>query len=151
MPATPEDRTTIDACAALLEQGRTLHTLSRLLTLFAVALLFAGALELIAKAPSIIIALVVIGLGVAEAWFALRVGFDAALLRDVANRTQFAALDTAMIRLDLIAPEKAGRPLDERLQGAMRLMRMQGLCLGGQILVLIVGALVVAILQGRAA
>ena len=151
MPATPDDRTTIDACAALLEQGRTLDALSRLLTLFAVALLFAGALELVAKAPAILIGLVVIILGVAEAWFALRVGFDAALLRDVANRTQFAALDTAMVRLDLIAPEKAGRPLEERLQGAMRLMRLQGLCLGGQILLLIVGALIIAILQGRAA
>jgi hypothetical protein len=101
--------------------------------------------------PSLPVALVVIGLGVAQAWLAVRVGFDAALLRDVANRTQFAALDAALVALDLIPPEKAGRPLDERLRGAMRLMRLQGLCLGAQILVLILGALIVAILQGRAA
>jgi hypothetical protein len=150
MPETPDDRTAIDVCAALLEQGRALEGLSRLLTLAALVLLFAGAFGFVAKPVAIPVGLIVIALGLVQTRFAIRVGFDAALLRDVAHRIQFAVLDQALVRLDLMPPDKAGRPLDARLAGAMRLLRLQGLALGAQLGVLVLGALVAAILQGRA-
>lgn len=149
MSPDTEDRSTIGACAALLEQGRILDGLSRLLTAVAVGLLFAGAFGLVPKALAVPVALIAVAFGLAETRLAIRVGFDAALLRDTAHRPQLAALDAALVRLGLIASEKAGRPLEERLAGAMRLMRRQGLCLAGQIGVLVLGALVAAALQGR--
>ena len=77
------------------------------------------------------IAAMAIVFGLAECWFAVRAGFDAALftqLRDMALSAAepLAELDDTLSDLKLISDDKRGRPLKERLSGAFRLLRIQG-------------------------
>jgi hypothetical protein len=67
--------------------------------------------------------------GAAQAVLALRVGFDAALFRRLADAPDLAAFDAAMTGLGLLPAAKAGRPLAARAAGARRLLVAQGLCL----------------------
>ncbi len=74
-------------CAgALLDQGRTVDRLSRLLTAAALTTIMIG--PMIATQPPWILlgsAVLVTLAGFAETYFAIRVGFDAALFNHVAN------------------------------------------------------------------
>lgn len=144
-----DSRHDLAVAAALLEQGHVIDGLSRLLT--ALALLTLALLIGFSARPSLL-AWTVLGVaivaGAAQVYFAVRVGFDAALFRWLAaqNHTaNFDALDDAMQGQGLLPPAKAGRPLPERIAGARRLFGRQAALLIVQIAVLLAGALLAAV------
>jgi hypothetical protein len=113
--------------AALLEQGRGVDRLSRAIT---AATLIGLVLFPLAARPSWVLtaSIMLVALaGLAEAYFAIRVGFDAALFRQVASAptVDFAAMDAALSRLGLLRVEKLGRPAQPRIAGARRLLALQ--------------------------
>jgi hypothetical protein len=121
-------RASLAAAAALLAQGRGLDRLSRLLTVTALAALVAVA---VLGAPKLmVVALLALSVlaGVNELYFAVRVGFDAALFRrlaDAAETSELTSLDQALIAIGLLPADKAGRPLEQRIAGACRLFYKQ--------------------------
>lgn len=130
--------------AALLDQGRTLDRLSRPLTAAAlIAVLIAPAMT--QQRPGILLAsaIVVAIAGLVETYFAIRVGFDAALFRRLATASEaadFSIVDGALTRLGLLRAARVDRPADARIGGAMRLFRLQALALAAQALCAIAGA-----------
>jgi hypothetical protein len=138
------DSVVLAATAALLERGRDLDRLSRLFT--AVALAGAIAIPVLAANQPVLLTLLVLALaaGMAQAFLAVRVGFDAALFRALAEESRghdpvFAALDDAFRRMNMLRPEKAGRPLEPRIAGALRLFHLQGIALVAQFGLMISG------------
>jgi hypothetical protein len=122
--------------AALLEQGATLDRLSRPLT--AASLIGLVLLPLLGPVTALSLALVgLIALaGLAELYLALRVGFDAALFRELAESgeaAELAPLDAGLSRLGLRPAAKAGRPAADRVAGAQRLLRRQAVALAAQL------------------
>ena len=120
----------ISSCENLLTQHRSIHLLSCCLTAAAtLALLFVLIMNNIAVfwlGTSILM----IVLGVFETVLAVRIGFDAALLRQLGNRQSFSSkdlneLDQALMQLKLLPARKAGRPLEERLNGCLTLFKQQ--------------------------
>lgn len=140
----------LTCAAALLDQGRVIDRLARLLTAAALAgsVIYAAAIG----PPSMLLAGLAIATvlsGLAELYLAMRVGFDAALFRAVANASgepNFVALDDALARLDLLPPAKRGRPADARIAGARRLFRWQITAFVFQLLCLAIGAGVAVVL-----
>ena len=124
--------------AALLDQGRTVDRLSRPLT--AAALIAVLICPAIAKQPPWIVigsAMLVTLAGLAETYFAIRVGFDAALFRRLASASDapdFAGIDVALARLGLLRATPLDRPAGARVAGAERLLRFQTLALVAQVL-----------------
>jgi hypothetical protein len=141
---TEPSRDLLFCAAAILDQGRTIDRLSRPLT--------AAALIGILVYPTIIgpasrvpigFALLVALAGLAEAYFAIRVGFDAALFHQLAGAPEapdFARTDAALTRLGLLPAAKPGRPAEARIAGAKRLFRFQSSALVAQVLSVLVGA-----------
>ena len=132
------------AAAALLDQGQCADRLSRPITAASaiVLLLLPAFLGPPPVLLTTILALVVL-LGLAELYFAIRVGFDAALfhrLAAVPEGFDRARLDRALSRLGLMPEAKAGRPIIERIAGARRLLAWQGMTLVAQILLVLFGA-----------
>jgi hypothetical protein len=146
------DRDLATIAAALLDQGRRAHALSRLVTvaaLFVLMLLAAmpGSPSLLM--PALLGPVALLGLG--EAYLAVRVGFDAALFRRLAAPAEaldLARLDEALLRLGLIPPAETGRPIAERIAGARRLLQWQGLMLALQAVLIFTGA-GFAVLRGQ--
>ncbi len=129
----------LQVVAELLRLGRPLNALSR-----GLLLLQAGALLLIAVgvivASMTLLALLLAGLiaGLVQLYFALRVDFDAGLLRACAAHTQdsaltvelpTAALDRALLAQGLLPAAKAGRAWALRIAGARTLFKQQCLAL----------------------
>jgi len=138
------DGAMLEVATALLRQGRTIDRLSRLLTVAALVMLI-GAIAFRVASPALVTALALaVVAGVAELYLAFRVGFDADLfdrLRDPA-KLDLAALDAALAQLGLAPASKGGRPLDQRIAGAQRLLYKQGMAMGIQSAVLLCGAVV---------
>jgi hypothetical protein len=117
------------ALAAVLEQGRIVDAASHGLTVAAALSLML--LPAFAHRPPTLpmtMRSVVMPAGLAEICVAIRAGFDAALLRQLAADSggpDLAALDGALVQLDLLPPAKVGRPLAPRIDGAQRLLRRQ--------------------------
>jgi hypothetical protein len=130
--------------AALLDQGRTVDRLSRPLT--AAALIAVLICPAIAKQPPWILfgsAVLVTLAGLAQTYFAIRVGFDAALFRQLASASDapdFAGIDVALTRLGLLRATQLHRPAGVRVAGAKRLLRFQTLALVAQMLCIEAGA-----------
>jgi hypothetical protein len=126
--------------AALLDQGRIVDRLSRLLTAAALIGMLVGS-TLMAQPPwmLIVFAALVALFGFTECYFAIRVAFDAALLHRIASASEpdFTGIDAALARLGLLPPEKRGRPVEARVAGARRLFRSQLVALAAQVLVVI--------------
>jgi hypothetical protein len=143
----PNDRPLLTVTAALLTQGRTLDGLSRLLTAGALFGLLAHAVVNDADPVLVTVALLVAALaGFAQTYYAVRVGFDAALFRQLGDTAiELSALDSALQRLGLLPVDKAGRPLDARIAGARALFRSQVAMLGVQIAAVLGAALVVVL------
>jgi hypothetical protein len=147
---TAPARELLAGAAALLDQGRGLDRLSRLLTATALAALVAvGLLGVQQPLPAAMLGLSVLA-GVAQLYFALRVGFDAALFRDladaaVAGTLELAKLDAALTTMGLLPPDKAGRPLEQRVAGACRLFYRQAGSLLLQLVLFLLGAIVAAL------
>jgi hypothetical protein len=84
-------------------------------------------------------------LGVVEAFFAIRVGFDAGLFRWLAaepGAPDVDGIDTALIILGLITDRRAERSAAERIAGASRLLYRQASMLGLQLALIVAAALV---------
>jgi len=145
MIAAPSPRSLLDAAVALLDQGAGIDRLSRLLTVTALAGLVAISVSGTWQ-PMVALMLAVSALaGLVEAYLAMRVGFDAALFRKLAETTvvdpeKLAELDAALTSLRLLPAGKAGRPLEPRIAGARRLFFQQAGALALQCLLLILGA-----------
>jgi hypothetical protein len=132
----------LEAASALLQQGRTIDRLSRLLTVAALVLLIgASAFDVASPALAVALALAVLA-GVAETYYAIRVGLDAVLfdrLREQAT-IDLAALDVALVRLGLLSASRSGRPLEQRIAGAQRLFYEQAAAFAIQVAILLCGA-----------
>ena len=142
---TPADRDLAATGALLLAEARRIDRLSRPVTILAAAVLLLVPLLPAAPSRGVVAALVlVILLGLGQAFTALRVAFDARLFAALGEGrapATLAALDAALTGLGLLDGAKAGRPLPLRLAGAMRLVRRQAALLLGQILACLAAAL----------
>ena len=135
---TEASRDVLFVTAALLDQGRTVDRLSCGLTAAAIAVLaILPALTPHFQWLSIGFAAAAVAAGLAQTWFAIRVGFDAALFQRLASSGDFAAIDAALTGLGLMPASKSGRPAAWRVAGARRLFRLQVLALAVQILCLL--------------
>ena len=132
------------AAAALLDQGRRADHLSRPIT--AASALVLLLLPAVLGPPPVLlttILVLVVLLGLVQLYFAIRVGFDAALFHRLAAAPEGfdrARLDRALLRLGLMPEAKAGRPIVECIAGARRLLAWQGMTLAAQVLLVLVGA-----------
>jgi hypothetical protein len=134
---TEHPRDLLVCTAALLDQGRTVDRLSRPLTAAAlVVILICSPVVGLASWVPIRFAMLVALAGIAETYFAIRVGFDATLFRQVASAPEapdFAATDAALARLGVRQLSKLGRTADARVEGAKRLFGFQILSLVVQV------------------
>ena len=88
------------------------------------------------------LAVIVVLAGAVEAYFSIRVGFDAALFHQLTNAPEgydFAAIDSALTRLRLLPAAKSGRCAAARVVGAKRLFGFQILALVTQVLSVLIG------------
>lgn len=137
-------RELLSCAAALLDQGRTIDRLSRLLTSAALVGMLIGP-AITTQPPWILLgfSMPVALAGLAETYFAIRVGFDAALFHQQAGAPEardFATIDAALTQLGLLPATKLGRPIEARVAGARRLFRCQLVALVAQVLSVLVGA-----------
>lgn len=146
----------LQVVAELLRLGCPLNALSRgllLLQTAALCLIAGAAIE----GSLVLIALLLAGLiaGLAQLYFALRVAFDAGLLRDCAERARDPAitvealadaLDRALLAQGLLPAAKAGRAWAPRIAGARSLFKRQCLALLVQGLS-VLATLILALLQ----
>ena len=131
------DHAILETASALLRQGRIIDRLSRLLTVAALGLLVGGgALAILSPALATALTLAVLA-GIVQTYFAIRVGFDAALFDRLRQTMDLAALDAALVQLGLLPATKTGRRLDQRITGAQRLFLRQGVALAIQVVILI--------------
>lgn len=137
-------RALLVSAAALFDQGRTVDRLSRPLT--AAALIGMVVYPAITgRQPLVVVgfaALVALS-GLVETYFAIRVGFDAALFHQLASGPEapdFAGTDAALARLGLRPAATVNRPAEARVAGARRLFGFQILALVVQVLSVLIGA-----------
>lgn len=129
----------LESANALLRQGGIIDRLSRLLTVTSLGLLVGGSILVILSPTLAAMLLLAVLAGIAQTYFAIRVGFDAALfdrLRQSAT-VDLAALDAALVQLGLLPTDKTGRPIALRITGAQRLFYRQGMALLIQIAILL--------------
>jgi hypothetical protein len=137
------ERDVLASTAALLDQGERIDRISRALTVTALATLAAfGVFDVNKPAAAVLLASSVLT-GLAASYLAIRVGFDAAVFRRMAEAPEapdFSKLDGALTMLGLLAAGRTGRPLGQRTNGACRLFR----CLAGlavaQVILFLLGA-----------
>jgi hypothetical protein len=146
------ERAEAAVAADLLAHGAIVHRLSAMLTVAGVVAVPAMALVRPDGIAMALAALAVLA-GIAELWFALRVGFDARafarLARDAAaGGLGIDAFDAAMGALGLMPAGKAGRPLAARVRGAMRLLGRQVALLLAQTALLVASGWVLAATRG---
>ncbi len=147
----PVDETAMAITAAsLLEQGRQLHACTLLVIVSIFALALVGLATDRIDATVAVLCLCALAAALAELWFAIRVGFDAALFRAVASgKIDLLRLDAAFQQLGLVSAEKSGRPIALRIKGGLALLRLQGMCLLAAVLLLLAAmAVVVARIGG---
>ena len=101
--------------AALLRRGAMVHAISAALTLGGIAAVVFG---FHGTWPVVVVGLI-------EFWLAARVAIDADLFAAL-GEGDLARFDEAMRRLGLMPESKAGRPMDDRIRGALRLLKLQG-------------------------
>lgn len=143
---TSETRHLLASTAALLGQGTLIDGTARLLTVGALFGLLAHAVADDADPMLVTFALIVaVAAGVAQTWFALRVGLDAALFRQIAaTPEELPQIDAALVGTGLMPPAKAGRPIAARVRGAKRLLALQAAALLAQLAAVVVAALYIA-------
>lgn len=129
----------VGVIAALLRQGRSLDHCSLALLLLGAVAGLAQSLLAVASPWLLTACLGLVLTGIVQKYFALRVALDAALFERL-ERIDTQVLDATLQGLGLLAPAKAGRPLQARAEGALRLLRRQALAFGLQLLLLL-GAL----------
>lgn len=124
---------------SLLRRGAALDKASSLLTLLGLSLALAPLFGLTMSPWLTLVGLLLLVLGIVEKYWAQRVALDADLFSALAEATDleqaFIELDAALQQLGLAQAENRmlSRSLLSRSQGALRLMRWQACCLGGQV------------------
>jgi hypothetical protein len=125
--------------ARLLREGRILDRLSTGVTVLGMAF---GLLQLlfVAQIPfGFSVAAWLVALGLVQKYLALRVAFDARLFAWLSSdadslEERICAVDRTLQCLGLQSVKQAGRSWTKRQQGALRLLRAQGLTLAAQCL-----------------
>jgi hypothetical protein len=143
-PVHEPERELLICAAALLEQGRTADRFSRPLTIAALLVTLLGPAMVPALAwPLAVTGLLTAAAGAVQLYLAIRVGFDAALFRQLAARPTLmdvSGMDRALGALALLPPDRQERPVAARIAGARRLFRWQLRALVLQVCVLLAGA-----------
>ena len=140
----PADRALASAAALLLAEGKRMDALSRPLTVVAAAGLLLA--PLLAGPPAwgmMALLVLVVVLGIGQAFYAFRAGFDAGLFAALGEGRlpeTLDDLDYALTSLGVMPVGKAGRPLSARIGGAMGLLRRQAALLLGQLLACVAAA-----------
>jgi hypothetical protein len=130
--------------AGLLRRGRGLDLLSSAITLLALAYGLAPLLGTPhSAASSIILCGLLVMLGLAQKYWAIRVALDAGLFARLANDAARLAvltteLDQALQLLGLQKAAAAPRGWEERCRGALRLLRLQAAWLVAQLLLALI-------------
>lgn len=127
-----EERALLAVTAALLDMGRGIDALARPLTVLALGGVLA---RVVAPVPVVCLCALAVGgvAGLVACYFGVRVAFDAALFRRLLGGGEgLTSLDRPLVALGLAPERKAGRPLRDRVAGATRLLRRQGMCLAVQ-------------------
>lgn len=128
-------------CARLLEQGQRLDQLSTALSAVALAGALLAAIHYHLLLVTALLVLTLLS-GAVEKYWAIRVAFDAALFADVAEADDRVAattqLDEGLTGLGLMPAANAGRDWTQRCQGALGLLRKQGLSFAAQLLLALV-------------
>lgn len=132
--------------SSLLKRGASLDRVSSLLTVLGLFCSLAPLFGLEIHSGLALGGLLLVLLGISEKYWALRVAIDADLLTALASRKDVelagSELDNALQQLGLAPDNLPERSILSRSQGALRLLRYQALCLGGQVSLLLAGALV---------
>ena len=149
---TGNERAEAAVAADLLVHGAAVNRLSLALTASSVLAFFAQALLQPHRIAMVLTMLAVLA-GLAQLWFALRVGFDARAFRrlargDADGGLTVSAFDAAMGGLGLMPAEKERRPITQRVRGAMRLLGRQVALLLLQAVLLVAGGWVLAAAKG---
>jgi len=131
----------LSSCMALIEQHKKPHLLCWSITLIASALLLYFSILSTLSLFWIIALSVIIIIGWLETFYVMRIGFDLNLLNKLSlldklpghpdnMDSRLAALDQALMTLNLLPSAKESRSLEARLQGCMRLFKIQtALCI----------------------
>lgn len=125
--------------AGLLRRGRSLDLLSGAVTLLALA---CGLAPLLGAPPSLaggLLCGLLVMLGLAQKYWAVRVALDAELFSRLATDPErlpqrSEQLDRALVDLGLQRQAAAGRDWHQRCRGALRLLRLQAAWLVAQLL-----------------
>lgn len=135
MNETNDEIMTATISAALLSSlGKMLNNWSMLLALAAILIIGLKANSVFLLA-SVIVALI-------QAYFAARCAFDAAVFAALGGEvTQYEGFDRLLTRWKLRGANVVSRSIDERVQGAMRLLRWQAYSFCVQIILLVAGLL----------
>ncbi|SDH25332.1 hypothetical protein SAMN05216588_103345 [Pseudomonas flavescens] len=125
--------------AGLLRRGKALDRLSSALTLLALVIGLGPLLGFMALTTGGAVCVLLLVCGLLQKYYALRVALDAELFAQAANDpTQLtrrtAELDKALLTLGSKA-DQGSRSWEQRGQGALRLLRLQALWLGLQMLI----------------
>ncbi len=142
------DRAQAAVAADLLAHGVTAHCLSAALT-FGAALTIPVLGLLRPDSLAMAMATLVVVLGAAELWVALRVSFDARIFERLAgggaaDGLDVGRFDAAMQTVGLLQADKVGRPVALRIRGAMGLLGRQLALLLAQLVVLAGGGWILA-------
>ena len=151
-PESGEATVRIRSCADLLSQFRIAHWFSCGLTAATALALLVNHTMYHLGGYWLSSAVLIVILGVYETVLAVRVGFDAALLRQLTERPysdkRLVELDHALLQLKLLPAHKAGRALETRLSGCLTLFKQQvGVC-GLQVVCLLSAALAILTRSG---
>ncbi len=124
--------------AVMLRRGKTLDRASSALSLLALVIGLGPLLGFMALSTGAAVCIALLVCGLIQKYYALRVALDAELLASLADapeqlQRRTAELDQALLWLGRKA--EPARSWEQRSQGALRLLRLQALWLGLQLLV----------------
>lgn len=142
-----EQRNAIQSCIALIEQYRMPQLLSVTMTLVSILMVLLLTVMNTLDVVWFVVLAVIIIIGMVEIVYAIRIGLDISLLRQVSDHPEsieagLAALDRVLLKLRLLPSTKVGRKLDVRLSGCMRLFTTHAALCVAQIHVVLGAAIV---------
>ncbi|MDU9402367.1 hypothetical protein RTH46_07655 [Pseudomonas sp. zfem004] len=127
--------------ASLLARGRQLERLSDGISLLAIACSLAPLFGLALPSPAHALCVVLLLIGLAHKYWAIRVALDAELFTHLATSSDLPAdtqaLDRALHELRLKPSTSDNRDWPARSQAALALLRRQALCLAVQVLLVL--------------
>lgn len=127
--------------ASLLARGRQLERLSDGISLLAIASSLAPLFGVALPAPAQALCVVLVVIGLAHKYWAIRVALDAELFTLLAASSNLPAdtqaLDLALHELHLKPSASDSRDWPARSQAALALLRRQALCLAVQVLLVL--------------